>query len=872
MYLAIFRADENGVERLPTLTAKSHDSSSAEGANPAFPMRALLRSEIRTLAAVLAAAFLPCIAFPGVDRDRLEDADFPRTVTIVFDGTGATVTDTDGAGVSVTRGSTDSALAITSGVEGVCYVLSGSASPGYVQITSSTRCKVVLNGLSLTATDGPALSVISTADSFLVIADGSTNSLADTASKYSRTGKGLVYTGGALMVSGRGTLNLSSACAHGIFTTGYLRVFEGVINVTAAASDAIHPKTYFRQDGGTLIMTPTGDGIDASSGIVIDGGRICFTSASADVKAVKTDGTLEILGGTIDATISGDQSKGLSAGGDIAVAGGALFFNLSGGVVLEEATAEDSSTYYDPSYCTAIKGDGDIAISDGHIVVTHTGTAGKGISVDGTASVSGGSLDIAVSGGSSASYVNAEGETDTATPTAVKADGNLTITGGTFKLALLSASAGGLSTDGILTISDGTFAVTATGNQSKGLKSDASMFLSGGTFNFAMSGGVVLEASGSYYDPSYCTAIKSEGDLTVSGGTFAITHSGTAGKGVSVDGNIVMTGGTFNIANSGGVSATYYNTDGALDMASSDCFKADGNLTITGGTLNAANTGTGGDAVSCDGAAVIGTLGVSSTPAINVSTSGVHVLLSGSGENADYVNAKAFSAEGNLTMNGGTFTAKTVTEGGEGMESKSNLTINGGTIEINSYDDAINAATSITINGGNIYCYASNNDGIDSNGTLTITGGTIVSSGTSAPEEGLDCDQNTFKITGGLLIGTGGATSTPTAASCTQRSVIYKGTGTANVILQIKSSSGSVLVYKLPRTYSGGMGGPGGSSAAMTLLFSSPSLASGTTYTILSGATVTGGTEFHGLYTGATVSGGTTLKTFNPTSMVTTVQ
>jgi hypothetical protein len=68
------------------------------------------------------------------------------------------------------------------------------------------------------------------------------------------------------------------------------------------------------------------------------------------------------------------------------------------------------------------------------------------------------------------------------------------------------------------------------------------------------------------------------------------------------------------------------------------------------------------------------------------------------------------------------------------------------------------------------------------------------------------------------------------------------------------------------------MGGPGGSSAAKTLLFSSPSLASGTTYTILSGATVTGGTEFHGLYTGATVSGGTTLKTFNPTSMVTTVQ
>ena len=61
----------------------------------------------------------------------------------------------------------------------------------------------------------------------------------------------------------------------------------------------------------------------------------------------------------------------------------------------------------------------------------------------------------------------------------------------------------------------------------------------------------------------------------------------------------------------------------------------------------------------------------------------------------------------------------------------------------------MNASKSIVINGGNIYCYSSGNDGVDSNGTLTITGGTIVSIGTTSPEEGFDCDQNTFKITGG---------------------------------------------------------------------------------------------------------------------------
>jgi hypothetical protein len=60
----------------------------------------------------------------------------------------------------------------------------------------------------------------------------------------------------------------------------------------------------------------------------------------------------------------------------------------------------------------------------------------------------------------------------------------------------------------------------------------------------------------------------------------------------------------------------------------------------------------------------------------------------------------------------------------------------------------------------------------------------------------------------------------------------------------------------------------------MVMLFSNPGLAAGATYTVVTGATVTGGTEFHGLYLGATVSGGTTVKTFttSSTSKVTTVQ
>lgn len=223
--------------------------------------------------------------------------------------------------------------------------------------------------------------------------------------------------------------------------------------------------------------------------------------------------------------------------------------------------------------------------------------------------------------------------------------------------------------------------------------------------------------------------------------------------------------------------------------------------------------------------------------------------------------AKGIKSLGNLTINGGNIKVKTSLREAEGIESKRELVINDGYIIVEAYDDCINAATSIIINGGEIYCYSAANDGIDSNGTLTITGGTVIAIGTSSPEDGFDCDQNTFKITGGTIIGVGGGTSTPTSKECTQPSLVYGGSGTQNTLFHISAADGTdVLTFNIPRTLQ-----------QMTLLFSSSSLASGASYTLQTGGTATGGTDFYGLYTGATYSGGTQAATFTTSSMVTTL-
>ena len=457
--------------------------------------------------------------------------------------------------------------------------------------------------------------------------------------------------------------------------------------------------------------------------------------------------------------------------------------------------------------------------------------------------------------------------------------GAVRINGGSLSILSSSNDTKGIKCDGDMVIQGGVINVNVKGMQSKGLKS-ANLAIDGGTMMLYLTGGVVLGTNtvittngtavttNRYVEPSYCTGIKCDSNLTVNAGTITITHAGLAGKGISTDGDLTVNGGALDLFTSGGNSALFTNELKVADVAGADCLKADGTLRILGGTLRAVSTGNAGDAISAEGDAIIGVTGVTNTPYIEAATRGQKVLVSGSGNSADYSNPKTFSAQGNVTVNGGTFRATTQNDGGEGLESKNVMTINGGDLEITAYDDCINAATNVVINGGRIYCYSTGNDAIDSNGNMAINGGTIVASGTMAPEEGFDCDQNNFAIRGGTMIGTGGASSSPTAASCTQRSVLYKAAGSSGTVVQVKSATGDVLVYKLPRTYSGG--GGGGTTASMTMLISLPALTNATYY-IVTNATVTGGTEFKGYYTGATVTGGKTSKTFTATSMLTTV-
>lgn len=202
---------------------------------------------------------------------------------------------------------------------------------------------------------------------------------------------------------------------------------------------------------------------------------------------------------------------------------------------------------------------------------------------------------------------------------------------------------------------------------------------------------------------------------------------------------------------------------------------------------------------------------------------------------------------GNLFVNGGTVTVKTlddgltadnllrvnsgkieVRNGYEGLEG-AYVEINGGEIVVNVSDDGINAATDdtsvtehIIINDGTVTVTASG-DGIDSNGSILIAGGVVTVFGpTSGMDAALDADRG-IVVTGGTLfacsslgmVETPAQNSTQKVLSWANSSAISQGT-----LVEIVDANDNVVVSVTLQ------------KDVQSLIVSSPLFATGETYRI----------------------------------------
>lgn len=333
-----------------------------------------------------------------------------------------------------------------------------------------------------------------------------------------------------------------------------------------------------------------------------------------------------------------------------------------------------------------------------------------------------------------------------------------------------------------------------------------------------------------YITTSNGHGIKANDYVAIGGGVLNIEVSGTAKKGISSDGYVLVSGGRTTILTSG---------DGEYDEDEDDVsgaagIKADLYFQMEGGQLNIKSTGAGGKGINTDGEIII------NDGDIQVITTGQTFTYSSDLDSK----AKGIKSDTDVTVNGGTIKIKaTGGEGSEGLEAKGVMNINGGEIEIATYDDCINSAGDMYLNGGYIYAFATNNDAIDSNGDLYIKGGVIVALGASGAECAIDAAEGkNIYITGGTVVGVGGSNASYPASSSSQMSVAFQASVSSGSTLTIADGSDAILSFTIKRGYQNGL-----------YLISSPDFSNGTSYAIYSGSSVSGD-DWHGLYTDPSVS------------------
>lgn len=337
---------------------------------------------------------------------------------------------------------------------------------------------------------------------------------------------------------------------------------------------------------------------------------------------------------------------------------------------------------------------------------------------------------------------------------------------------------------------------------------------------------------------------KANDAIIVRGGVFNIQVEGVGKKAFTSDGIGDFSGGRITAITTGGVDAS-----DATDLSGASCIKADSTLLISGGELHLKSTGQGGKGISCDqniliegGDLYIITSGNMYGSSSNNRPGGGKWGGNNSSSSDDTVSPKGIKGDQDVTISGGNIYVRTSGTNAEGIESKATLSFTGGNTAVSAYDDGLNATKAINVSGGRVFSVSTGEgDGIDSNGSISATGGVMIGIASAlGSEEGIDLENSTFTLTDATVISIGGGMGGGMGMGNRYNGhyISTSLSGEAGSCIALTDGSTPILVFKLPRTYSGAR-----------VLLSTPSLKSGS-YQLTTNATPQGGTLWMNLYEG----------------------
>ena len=255
-------------------------------------------------------------------------------------------------------------LTVTSGedihiTQAGVYVLSGTATDVtvYVEAADEDKVQLVLDGVSITNSDMPAIYVLTADKVFVTTTAGSANTLKVTGTF--TKGSAVIHSKSDLVLNGLGTLTITStqgkgikcsddlkitggtyvisSYSHAIDANDSIRICDGTFTITSSNKDGLHAENedddslgYIYICGGTFTITAASDGLEGDAFVVIDGGTFTIKAAEG------IEGTyVQINGGTISIVATDDginaSSKSKSYAMTIEINDGDITVNMGSG-------------------------------------------------------------------------------------------------------------------------------------------------------------------------------------------------------------------------------------------------------------------------------------------------------------------------------------------------------------------------------------------------------------------------------------------------------------------------------------------------------------------------------------------------------------
>lgn len=268
----------------------------------------------RKFTAILLVICMVIMAMASVTCAATKDYSTANASMVTFSGSGVTAKgaysdyEIDGTEFTITGSGT--------------YVFSGSCSDGNIVVKKGTTgVTVVLNGLKLTSTTTAPFNAKSDTDVTLVLADGTSNTLADT-DRDAEKPKACVNSSGDLTITGGGSLTVNGNNKQGIKADGTLTVTGGNITISALKKAMkADEKVVIGTEGGldsdlNIMVASSYEGIE-SENIYFYSGTVDITSSDDGVNAASSDDDEETADTSTAATAAAvSDSTASSANGN----------------------------------------------------------------------------------------------------------------------------------------------------------------------------------------------------------------------------------------------------------------------------------------------------------------------------------------------------------------------------------------------------------------------------------------------------------------------------------------------------------------------------------------------------------------------------